>query len=98
MPTQLYGGLHERKFRSMAKKAVIDYWNGNKTLVSKFGEVSNQAVFIVWQVKAIQNSKALLGVSADGDGMYFEFTYDGDNKTGYLDVYKKQKKVVIDYA
>ena len=97
MPTNLYGGLHENKFRTMAKKAVVDYWNSQKKLVEKFGEISHQTVFIVWQVKAIQNSKALLGVSKDGDGMYFEYTYDGDNKTAYLDVYKKQKKEVIEY-
>lgn len=97
MPTQLYGGLHEKKFRSMAKKAVVEYWNGNKKLVDKFGEINAEKVFVVWQVKVIQNSKALLGVSVEGDGLYFEFTYHGDESTAFLDVYKKQKKVTIEY-
>lgn len=97
MPNQLYGGLHENKFRSMAKKAVVEYWNSNKKLVDKFGEITHQSVYIVWQVKAVQNSKALLGVTAEGDGMYFEFTYNGDEKEAYLDVYKKQAKKVIKY-
>ena len=97
MPNQFYGGLHEKKFRSMAKKAVTDYWNGNKKLVEKFGEINADRVYVVWQVKVIQNSKALLGVSADGDGMYFEFTYHGDESKAFLDVYKKQKKVTIEY-
>lgn len=97
MPDKLYGGLHETKFRSMAKKAVVDYWNGDKKLVNKFGEIGPQKVYVVWQVKAIQNSKALLGVSCEDDGMYFEFTYNGDAKEAYLDVYKKQKKVVLTY-
>ena len=95
MPDKLYGGLHEDKFRSMAKKAVVDWWNANKPLVKKFGEITNRKVYIVWQVKAIQNSKALLGVFVEGDGMYFEFTWNGDAKEGYLDVYKKQAHVTV---
>ena len=98
MPDKLYGGLHENKFRSMAKKAVVDYWNDNKKLVDKFGEINTQKVFVVWQVKVIQNSKALLGVACENDGMYFEFTYHGDEKKAFLDVYKKQRKVVVDYV
>ena len=97
MPNQLYGGLPEDKFRSMAKKAVVDYWNSNKPLVSKFGEITTKKVFVVWQVKVIQNNKALLGVFADGDGLYFEFTTNGDAREAYLDVYKKQKKVVATF-
>lgn len=97
MADKLYGGLHENKFRSMAKKAVAEYWNGNSKLVDKFGEISTQKVYVVWQVKAIQNSKACLGVSCEGDGMYFEFTYNGDANEAYLDVYKKQKHSTIKY-
>ena len=95
MTTQLYGGLDEAKFRSIAKKAVVEYWNENKTLVKKFGKITHQKVFIVWQCKAIQNSKALLGVKCKDDGMYFEFTYNGDAKEAYLDVYKKQTKRTV---
>lgn len=97
MPDKLYGGLHEKKFRSMAKKSVVEYWNGNKKLVDKFGEINADKVYVVWQVKVIQNSKALLGVSVEDDGMYFEYTYHGDEKVAFLDVYKKQKKVTIEY-
>lgn len=95
MPNQLYGGLPEDKFRTMAKKAVCEYWNGNKNLVKNFGTINTRKVFIVWQVKVIQNNKALLGVSVEGDGLYFEYTWNGDAKEGYLDVYKKQKKIVV---
>ena len=95
MTANLYNGLHEQKFRSMAKKAVVDFWNDNKKLVEKFGEINSQKVYIVWQVKVIQNSKALLGISLEGDGMYFEATYNGDAKEMYLDVYKKQAHKTI---
>lgn len=97
MPTQLYGGLPEDKFRTMAKSAVRDYWNSTSKLVKKFGEITNRQIFIVWQVKAIQNNKALLGVSLDGDGMYFEFTYNGDAKEAYLDAYEKKGHKTIQY-
>lgn len=96
MSIELYGGLDETKFRSIAKKAVVEYWNTNKTLVKKFGDISAKKVFVVWQVKAIQNSKALLGVKAEDDGLYFEFTYNGDANEAYLDVYKKQTHKVIE--
>ena len=95
MPSQLYGGMPEDKFRSIAKKTVVEYWNGNGSLVKKFGEITSKKVFVVWQVKAIQNNKALLGVNVDGDGLYFEFTWNGDEAEGYLDVYKKQAKRVV---
>lgn len=88
-------GMNETKFRSIAKKAVVDYWNGNKTLVKKFGEINPQKVYITWQCKSIQNLKALLGVSFEGDGYYFEFTWNGDKAEGYLDVYKKQTHKTI---
>lgn len=41
------------------------------------------------------NNKALLGVSVEGDGMYFEATYNGEAKEMYLDVYKKQAHKTI---
>ncbi len=95
MPDKLYGGLPEDKFRSMAKKAVVEDWNSDKTLVKKFGEITTRKVFVAWQVKAIQNNKALLGVNVDGDGMYYEFTWNGDAQEGYLDVYKKKRHGVV---
>lgn len=95
MSDKLYGGMPENRFRSIAKKAVVDYWNGHKGLVGKFGEITAKQVYVTWQVKAIQNHKALLGVSVEGDGMYFEFTWNGDEAEGYLDVYKKQAHVTV---
>lgn len=95
MSNQLYGGLPENSFRRLAKHAVVEYWNGNKSLVKKFGEITVRKVFVVWQVKVIQNNKALLGINLEGDGYYFEFTWNGDAKEGYLDVYKKQTSVIV---
>ena len=88
-------GMTENTFRSLAKASVADYWNSNKTLVKNFGEIKPSKVYVTWQCKTIQNLKALLGVSFEGDGMYFEFTWNGDENVGYLDVYKKAKHVEV---
>ena len=88
-------GMTEQKFRSVAKRAVVDYWNENRTLVKKFGKITDRKVYVTWQCKTIQNLKALLGVGFEGDGYYFEFTWNGDKAEGYLDVYKKQKNVTV---
>jgi hypothetical protein len=44
--------------------------------------------------KALQNWKALLSTNIP-DGMYYEFTWNGDKSEGYLDAYKKWKNVVF---
>lgn len=87
--------ITEQKFRSIAKKAVAESWNKDKKLVAEFGTITDRKVYVVWQCKTIQNLKALLGVSVEGDGMYYEFTWNGDAGEGYLDVYKKQKNTVV---
>lgn len=45
-------------------------------------------VFVVWKCKALQNWKYLLSTTLF-DGMYYELTYNGDEKEWYLDAYKK---------
>ena len=45
-------------------------------------------VYIVWKCKALQNWNYLLSSSLF-DGMYYELTYNGDQKEWYLDAYKK---------
>ena len=79
----------ENEFRSAAKKAVADYWNASKSLSKKYGEITSKKVYVVWQVKVLQNFKALLAVNFEGDNMYFEATYDGDKNVIYLDAYRK---------
>lgn len=96
MPTKLYGGLHERNFRAKAIAAVVEHWNSSLSLTAKYGAIDADDVFVVWQVKVIQNGKALLGVSREGDGMYYEYTWNGDAQEGYLDVYTKTMKITTE--
>lgn len=52
------------------------------------------AVYVVWSVKVLQNSKALLSTSLF-DGMYYEVTLNGDKDEIYFDAYKKFENQVI---
>ena len=94
MPDICYG-MTEDAFRLLAKKAVMEYWNSDENLCADFGSITTSDIFVTWQCKAIENFKALLGVSRDGDGLYFEFTLHAAKNQCYLDVYKKQTQVVV---
>ncbi len=52
-------------------------------------------IYVVWQVKALQNYKALLSTN-DIINKYFEITYDGNKNRFYVDVYNKEKNYVVD--
>lgn len=51
-------------------------------------------VYTVWKAKALQNWKYLIS-STLFDGMYYELTYNGDEKVWYLDAYKKFENKVV---
>lgn len=57
--------------------------------------ITEDDVYIVWECKVLQNNKALLSTNL-ADGMYYEFTYNGDKKQLYLDAYKKRENIAID--
>ena len=44
---------------------------------------------MVWACKTLQNYKALLSTTVNGDGIYAEYTYNGDKQELYEDVYGK---------
>ena len=81
------------EFIEWAKKTVLAYAQGridptyNKILFM-------DDVFVVWYCKTLQNHKALLSTTLY-DGMYYEFTYNGDNNEAYLDAYKKWENMVV---
>ncbi len=86
--------MQERDFRNLAIKAVVDYFNSQVDSTDKNGKITEDDVFIVWMCKALQNNKALLSTTVP-DGMYYEFTWNGDKQEGYLDAYKKWKNVLV---
>lgn len=83
-------------FQRQAKRAVVLYFNRN---MEKHGNLARhllteEDVFIVWFVKALQNWKVLVSTMIP-DGMYYELTYNGDKQELYIDVYQKMNNVVM---
>ena len=73
------------KFFEFSKNAVRNYVINH---LDKSDTVPNFDVYIVWYCKTLQNWKALLSTTLS-DGMYYEFTVNGDKDEAYLDAYKK---------
>ena len=71
-------------FLETCKEKIVEYFNfrSDKTHITK------SDVFVVWSCKTLQNNKALLSTTIP-DGMYYEFTYNGDKNELYMDAYKK---------
>ena len=86
--------MEERDFRALAVKAVVDWFNEQADSTDKNGKIGADQVFIVWECKILRNNKAMLSTTVP-DGMYYEFTWNGDRQEGYLDAYKKWKNVVV---
>ena len=86
--------MQNRDFVEKAKQAVVDYFNSQADSTDKNGRITADEVYVVWLVKALQNNKALLSTTVP-DGMYYEFTWNGDKNEGYLDAYKKWKNVLV---
>ena len=81
------------EFRKLCRKAVADYV---KAHIDKTDPVviSEDDVYIVWEVKALQNWKALVSTVLP-DGMYYEITHNGDKNETYVDCYKKWENFVV---
>lgn len=75
------------KAKEIVKNYVLEH------LDKSDGEIKFD-VYIVWQCKILQNWKFLISTSLY-DGMYYELTYNGDEKEWYLDAYKKFQNICI---
>ena len=80
--------MNEKDFTACVRQLVADYTNEHLDVTETKKLILPDAVFIVWQCKTLQNSKALASTVLC-DGMYYEVTYNGDKKQFYLDAYKK---------
>ena len=88
--------MGNQKFEKIVKKLVARY--ANEHIDKTDGkQVTEDDVFIVWMVKALQNNKALASTTLC-DGMYYELTYNGDKDELYFDAYKKWENVCYPVA
>ena len=71
-------------FESVCKNKLVELYNHNSK-----EQITLENVFVVWACKTLQNYKALLSTTVSGDGIYAEYTYNGDKQEMYEDVYKK---------
>ena len=82
-------------FQSVCKKKLVEWYNEESKCVngvtSETIDLSN--VFIVWSCKTLQNYKCLASTTVSGDGIYAEYTYNGDKQELYEDVYKKVENI-----
>lgn len=72
-------------FQSICKRKLVNWYN-NQVGATKIG-LDN--VFIVWSCKTLQNYKCLASTTVSGDGIYAEYTYNGDKQELYEDIYDK---------
>ena len=72
-------------FQSVCKRKLVEWYTKNRPETPI--DLSN--VFIVWSCKVLQNYKCLVSTTVSGDGIYAEYTYNGDKQELYADVYKK---------
>lgn len=78
-------------FQSVCKKKLVEWYNRKNALASAdvLPVIDLSNVFIVWSCKTLQNYKCLASTTVSGDGVYVEYTYNGDKQELYEDVYQK---------
>jgi hypothetical protein len=84
------------EFIAKSKELVAAYTNGNTDKSDDDKRLINpEDVYVVWSVKVLQNSKALLSTPLF-DGMYYEVTLNGSKDEVYFDAYKKWANIKVE--
>lgn len=88
--------METKEFIEKCQQLVAEYANSHLDVTDGAKKLTADEVYVVWSVKALQNSKSLLSTPLP-DGMYYEVTYNGDENEIYFDAYKKfeNKKIEL---
>lgn len=86
--------MGEQEFVKRCKEELVRLVN-QKKVSPMIKDIKESDLYVVWLTKVLQNNKALLSTNIDGDGLYFEVTFNGDKQEFYFDVYKKQENICI---
>lgn len=71
-------------FQNVCKEKLVEWYNAHQE-----EKIDLSDAFIVWSCKTLQNYKCLASTIVPSDGVYAEYTYNGDKQELYEDVYKK---------
>lgn len=72
-------------FQAVCRRKLVDWYHKNKMCV----DISFDDTFIVWSCKTLQNYKCLASTRLNGEHVYAEYTFNGNNNELYEDVYGK---------
>ena len=73
-----------QEFEAVCKRKLATWYRDNTD-----SKIWPDDVFVVWSCKTLQNYKAMLAANVRCDGIYAEYTFNGDTGELYEDVYKK---------
>ena len=78
-------------FLSICNRKLVEWYNEAFDNMSVYiqEKIDLSQVYVVWSCKTLQNYKALLSTAVSGDGIYVEFTYNGDKQELYMNEYHK---------
>lgn len=80
-------------FQDVCKKKLVNWYNNSELVHKGLNEVEKidlSNVFVVWSCKTLQNYKCLVSTTVAGDGIYAEYTFNGDKHELYEDIYQKR--------
>jgi hypothetical protein len=84
-----------KEFENICKQKLVDWYNSDKNPILSHDKITLEDVFTVWSCKTLQNYKCLASTNVAGDGIYAEYTYNGDKQELYEDVYRKVTNTCI---
>lgn len=74
-----------KEFETVCKNQLRAWYSKHRKM-----DLEGDDVFIVWACKTLQNYKCMASTTVSGDGIYVEYTYNGDKQELYEDVYVKE--------
>ena len=77
--------MDDLEFIQRCTELVYDAWHGEKVDVS-----------VAWLCHIIQNNRALLETTVDGQSYLYDFIYNGDDQVIYMDSYSKDYDAIIE--
>lgn len=80
--------MGNEEFLRICKEKVAEYINQHMDKTDQ-KQITANDVYVVWSCKTLQNYKCLASTTISGDGIYAEYTYNGDKQELYEDVYGK---------